>query len=128
MGSISLGAVMGWFLVVMSLHLLFKVDHMRAVMADINMHPGLFFIFSVITLVFGLILVTGHNIWVMGWPVIVTLLGWFILFNSLVRLLFPDTAMRLGRAFFTHPGKMRILGVVLLIFGMLLLYHAYSSW
>lgn len=128
MESTYLGAIFGWVLIVLSFHFLFKLEHMRSVMADVNMHPGLFFVFSMITLVFGLMVVINHNTWVMDWQVIVTLLGWIILVNSLIRLLFPDTAMRVGRSFFNYPVRMRVVGVVLFIMGLIILYHVYYPY
>ena len=38
----------------------------------------------------GLAIVSLHNRWSAGWPVAITLVGWFLLLGGLFRLLFPD--------------------------------------
>jgi hypothetical protein len=125
MNTIFLATVIGWFLVIVSILLFFRQEHMKSVMDDVIAHPGLFFVFAVITLILGLLMVTSHNIWLMGWPVIITLFSWLVLVSGLIRLGFPDTTMKLGKSYFNHPLRMHITGVVLLIIGLFLLVHVY---
>jgi hypothetical protein len=125
MATIFLATVLGWFLVIVSFFLLFKHQHMKLIMADVIGHTGLFFVFALITLIIGLLMVTSHNIWVMGWPVVVTLFSWIILLSGLLRLMWPEVAMQMGQSFFRHPIRMQATGGVLLIIGLFLLFHAY---
>lgn len=48
----------------------------------------------VMILIIGLTVVTTHNIRVAGWPVIITLCGWILMFKSLTCLLFPRLMTR----------------------------------
>lgn len=127
METMFLATVLGWALVVMSLYLVFKHKHMKLVMSDAFSHRGVFFVFAFITFIIGLSMVLSHNIWVMGWPVIVTLFSWLILFSGLIRLFFPDTAIRMGKSFFNHPIRMQLTGGVLLVIGLFLLCQVYCS-
>lgn len=38
----------------------------------------------------GLALVRAHNLWVWGWPTLVTLTAWVLLFGGLYRMIAPD--------------------------------------
>lgn len=125
MATIFLATVLGWFLVIVSFFLLFRHQHMKLIMADVIGHTGLFFVFALITLIIGLLMVTSHNVWVMGWPVVVTLFSWVILLSGLLRLMWPEMAMQMGQSFFRHPIRMQATGGVLLIIGLFLLFHAY---
>ena len=45
---------------------------------------------GMINLVIGLLIVVSHNIWVAEWPVVVTIVGWVVLLQALMRIFFPD--------------------------------------
>lgn len=123
-----LATVLGWYLVIVSLFVLVKHEHAKAVVADVLSQPGLFFIVSLITLILGLLLVTSHNIWVMDWPVLVTLVAWLVLLSGLLRLVCSDTATLLTRSFIDHPHKLKVTGFITLIIGLFLLFHAYYPY
>ena len=54
------------------------------------------------TLPMGLALVIGHNVWVLDWPVIVTLFGWAMTVKASLYLLFPATFER----HLPHPDRL----------------------
>lgn len=125
MDSLYLGAVIGWYLVIVSLFLIFRRDVVSGAMSEIMSHKGLFLILAIITLILGLIMVVGHNIWVLGWPLLVTLFSWLVLIVGLLRLWLPDVAIKMGHGFLSNPTRMTITGVVMLIIGVYLLFMVY---
>lgn len=81
------------------------------------------FLLALFNLPLGLMVVLGHNVWVWGIPVVVTVAGWVMVLKSVVYLLFPralflvmPTEERMTRAF-------RIAGVVSILLGLLLVYE-----
>ncbi len=123
--SLFLATVIGWYLVITSVFLLFRHETLKSAMNDVLAQRGLLLILAIITLILGLLLVASHNIWVMGWPVVITLFAWLVLITGLLRLFLPDMAIKMGHAFLHHPVRMKIAGVVFLIIGLFLLYWAY---
>jgi hypothetical protein len=120
-----LATVLGWYLVIISLFFLCRHEQVKAIALDIFAQRGLFFVVAIITLILGLLMVASHNIWVMGWPVIVTLFAWLTLLSGILRLVCPEAAMRMGRNFIEHPTRMKVTAVVLLIIGLFLLWQVY---
>lgn len=120
-----LATVLGWFLVILGLFLLFRHDHIKVVLQDVMGNSGLFFVFALLTVILGLLMVISHNFWLMGWPVVVTILGWLVLVSGLLRLICPETAVKIGQSFVSQPIRMQIAGVVWLIIGLFLLFHVY---
>ena len=120
-----LATVFGWYLVVFSLFLLFKREEFKLVMTDVLAQRGLFFVFAIITVIMGLLLVVSHNIWIIGWPVVITLLSWLILITGLIRLFFNETASKMATSFLNHSASIPITAVVLLIIGIFLLFKIY---
>ena len=55
---------------------------------------------SIICLPVGLFLVWVHNEWIMGYSVIVTIVGWIVCVKASCCLLFPNLAARLTKRFY----------------------------
>ena len=125
MATLFLASVIGWYLVIFSLLLLFKHEYISSIASDIMARREVFFILAIITLILGLLLVMSHNIWVMGWPVIISLFGWLVLISGIIRLFLPEWAPRMSRPFLNHPMSMKITAIVLLLIGVYLLFHVY---
>ncbi len=125
MNTLFLATVVGWYLVVVSLLLLCQYEHVKSVMADIMTNRGLFFIIALFTFVIGLLMVVSHNIWVMAWPVVVTVFSWLVLIGGLFRLFCQDALMKVAQSILNHPIRMRVTAVILLLVGLFLLFHVY---
>ncbi|MFI4919355.1 MAG: hypothetical protein ACHP65_07345 [Legionellales bacterium] len=125
MATFFLATIIGWYLVIMSTLLLVRADCLKSAISDILAQRGLFFVLAMITLIFGLIMVTSHNIWVMGWPVVITILSWLVLISGLIRLFCAESIHKMAHSFVDHPSRIRILAAVLLILGLFLLFHVY---
>jgi uncharacterized protein YjeT (DUF2065 family) len=120
-----LATVIGWYLVAVSLFMLFRQEQMKPIITDVMEQRGLLFVLAIITFILGLLMVTSHNIWVMGWPVVVTVFSWLVLLSGLLRLFCPDTVIKMGKSFLDNPIRMKIAGVVSLVVGLYLLFHIY---
>ncbi len=124
MNTLFLSTVLGWFMVLMSLLMVFHTEHLKRVMSDVIKHPGLFFVVAMVTTILGLLMVLSHPVWVRGWPVVITLLSWLILLSGLLRLFFYDFTSQMAKSFLSHPLRMKITGIILFIIGLGLLYPA----
>ena len=93
--SIYLASVIGWYLLIVGAFILVRTDYVKLIMADILAQRALVFIIAIVTLIFGLMLVATHNIWIMGWPVIITLFGWGAVLSAILRLFFPEIVIKL---------------------------------
>jgi uncharacterized membrane protein YhaH (DUF805 family) len=70
-------------------------------------------------LVAGLATVRAHNHWTRGWPVLVTLVGWFGVVAGLGRMFFP------ARGAFQPSVALLVTQIVLLSIGLVLTFNAY---
>ena len=85
-----------------------------------NMAAGVY-LNGAILFVAGLALVRAHNFWVRGWPVLITLTGWFIMLLGLFRMFFPE--LQLEGAKLTSAVSME--AMLLMLVGLYLCYQAY---
>lgn len=120
-----LAVVIGWFLVIMAILLISKRPLVIAAMDDVISQPGLLFVIAFITLILGLILVAVHNWWVMGWPVLITILAWLTLISGIVRLFCPEFIHKMWGRVKVKTASFTVYGVIMLIIGLFLLFHAY---
>ena len=88
--SIYLAYVLGFYLLVMATAILLHQEKMKKIFHEISASGPLLVITGIFGSVLGFFLVFSHNIWMTGWPVVVTLLSWFILIQATLRLLSPS--------------------------------------
>ena len=82
---------------------------------------------GVFTLPLGLLIVLTHNVWVLGLPVVVTLVGWGWTVKGLLYLLWPRSLER-WRDAATGPRAPRnyvLVGTLMAALGAVLTWHAF---
>lgn len=70
----------------------------------------------------GLAIVRAHNLWVRGWPVTVTLVGWGIILLGLFRMFFPELQLVAAK----NTSAVTVETMVVLVLGIFLTYKGYS--
>ena len=83
--------------------------------------PAITYFNGIVLFVVGLAIVRAHNRWVLGWPVLVTLVGWIGIAGGLFRTLAPEAQ----QAPDTPATRAVILGLSLV--GAMLTFFAYRS-
>jgi len=86
-----------------------------------NTSPSVIYLNGSLLFVAGLSIVRVHNRWTGGWPVLVTLIGWFVMLGGLVRMFAPVFAQREVQNFNAVYGLL----IVLLSAGAFLTFKAY---
>ena len=125
MTTIFLATVIGWYLVIISLFLLLRHEQMKSIVSDVVTQQSVFFMMSIITIILGLLMVASHNVWVAGWPVVITLLSWLVLISGILRLVCAESAKKMALSFVEHPARIQIAAVVILAIGLFLLFKVY---
>ncbi len=94
--SLYLAKVIGLYLLVIGLHMLVRRKEIGLLIEELVENRPLIYITSIFALILGLLLVVSHNVWVAGWPLIITLLSWMVLIKAIVYLVTPfDVLARL---------------------------------
>lgn len=70
----------------------------------------------------GLAIVRAHNLWVRGWPVLVTLAGWCVMALGLFRMFFPELQLEAAR----HTDAVIVETMPVLAAGIFLTFKAYG--
>lgn len=118
---------LGPFMVVVSLGLLLNVKTYQKVMEDFFKNTAIVYIGGAMAFFMGLAIVLFHNVWVAGWPVIITFFGWAGLVKGVWLIAIPNIRGRITETYQKHPGLLMTAGVVWFIFGLFLSYKGYFT-
>ena len=84
-------------------------------------NKGILFVWGLLALGTGAIIVVLNNAWTTGLPLLITILGWLAVAKGAFILIAPDAAASLYRKF-AKGGMLMFCGVVALVIGVALLY------
>src|SRR3989344_6442650 len=59
--------------------------------------PLFIYVSGFVFLVFGVLLVVSHSVWVFDWRLVITILSWSVLLKGVGRIFFPDAVRRLKK-------------------------------
>jgi len=114
-----------YLIIVCSLMLLNKSVFTDA-LKEISKSPALMLLVGVMTLITGILLVLLHNIWYVGWALVITILAWFSLISGIIRTGFPHVAVKMmsnaadnNKVYYTTTGILLLLGIYLGYFGFM---------
>ncbi|PIU88084.1 hypothetical protein COS64_04710 [archaeon CG06_land_8_20_14_3_00_37_11] len=119
-----LAALWGITIFVVSLSLLVKQKVLGKLFAEMK-NEAIMYFGGIFSLVVGIAMVLAHNVWVLNWQVIITILGWLSLLKGLDVLFLPKRMK-------TRWAKMEkkqwfIIFLSLLIFGLILIYFGFTA-
>ncbi len=126
MTSIFIAKLVGPLLLVAGLATAFNPGLLRQVGQEFLDSAALLFTAGIAALLLGLSVVATHNIWVAGWPVIITIIGWIAVVAGVVRILFPGTARAFGRKMLANTGLLRTIAGIDIILGAFLMFQGYA--
>lgn len=82
----------------------------------------LVYLSGVLIFIAGLTIVRNHNIWVLGWQTILTIIGWLAIALGIIRMFFPQPYT----AQFKNDNSTLFIEIALILTGILLTVKAYS--
>ena len=124
--SIFLAQVIGLYLFLVSLAMLVHQHRFKKTMSDLLGNVMLITLTGALMLVLGLLIVVDHNIWIPDWPVIITIIGWILLLQGLMRLFVPDAFIKMAK---DMQGKVvyTLLCWIRLFIGIYLIWAGFSQ-
>jgi len=127
MASIFLARLLGPVFLIVGASILFNPKVFRDIAAEVVRSVTLVYLFGFIDFAAGLAIVLSHNVWLMGWPVLITLIGWLLLIRGTVRVLIPETVMGYAAKVLGNKRLIPVAGVVTGIIGLVLCYFGYLA-
>ena len=88
---------------------------------------ALIYVTGVLAMFGGLAIVNSHNVWIVDWPVIITLFGWAMTIGGAIRMALPSAVRSIGGMMLEHPTLIRVSGAAWVLIGAFLTYIGYFS-
>ena len=123
--SILIARLIGPILLVAAIAMLVDVKDMQKMAREFLESRALIFLSGFLTMLAGLAIANSHNIWIMDWPVIITLFGWAMIIGGAIRIAFPSVVRSIGSAMMENPMIIRVSGAAWAIVGAFLTYKGY---
>jgi uncharacterized membrane protein len=125
--SIFIAKLVGPVYIIAGLALLYRGQAFRAVLQELIQSQVLMYVAGILGLLGGLSLVLVHNVWTLDWRLIITLMGWIMIFRALVTIFEPRRIVTIGSKFLSHSGIFFGTAVLSLIIGLVLSYFGYAT-
>ncbi len=111
--------LLGIYLVVSGLFLLFKTKAVPLVLKDFLNHRSVSFLTGVILIFLSSMFIIQHSIWDGGWRMVITIIAWLTLLKGIVYIFFPKSFKWMT----TGSEKMfRLWGIISIVFGIYLFF------
>jgi len=123
--SIFLAKLIGPVLLLMGAGMIVNAKAYRPVLEEIVRNRALVVLFGLMTMSAGLAVVLTHNVWVAGWPVLITIVAWLTMISGAFRLLAPQDAIKFGRRVYEQPNGIYTGAAIWLVVGAVLTFFGY---
>ncbi|MEX1012867.1 MAG: hypothetical protein WD595_01585 [Waddliaceae bacterium] len=118
--SFFLAQLFGIYLLIAGLYYILRYDQIKEVLSDFYSSPALRVVSAVISLLLGLFIILSHSVWVLNWPVLITLIGYASFAKGIANLFFPEWT----RDWFEKmsPTALKSMGWATIGLGVVLIY------
>lgn len=123
--SIIIAKILGLYFLAIGLAFIIYPDRLRKIYPQVMKDENFLMLGAMFALLIGAIVVSVHNIWVWGWPVIITILGWWSLIKGFALLVNPHFITFF--AFIQNRSDMfyRVISFCYLVLGLFLMYKGF---
>jgi hypothetical protein len=123
--SIFIARLLGPMFALVGIALLSKPAAFRVLLKEFIESHVLMYLAGFLGLVAGLALVLTHNVWLLDWRLIITLIGWATIVRAVVTIFQPQLIVSLGLRTIKNQGMFFGAAMIDLIIGLILSYFGY---
>ena len=124
--SIYFAQLIGLYLVIVNLVMLVHHQRFKKISHDFLMNPVFIAISGYFSILLGLLILIPHHLWVAKWPVIITIIGWIVLLQGLMRLFCPDVFVKYSKELLEKKGFL-LLSWVWFLVGLYLVWAGFTQ-
>ncbi len=125
--SLIIGRIIGVFLIVCALLAIFKTKEWIKIVDQISKKPEYFNFIALFELLAGLIIVSFHSVWVFNWTIIITIIGWLMVFESILYVFVPYRLISESIRLINNPKWYKACGMLSLLLGLFLCFMTFLA-
>ena len=124
--TIWISKLLGPVILVLSMPMIFSPNSLQETTKRFLADSPLVLVSGVLAMTAGLSIVNTHNVWVLDWPLIVTLFGWALVLGGATRIVAPRVVEHVGGGMMDRPTMTRLVGAFWALLGAFLTVKAYA--
>jgi uncharacterized membrane protein len=125
--SIFIAKLLGPIFVLVGIALPLKRQMFRTIVQEFIQSATLLYLAGFFGLLGGLALVLTHNVWVLDWRLIITLIGWITIVRAVITIFQPQWIVMAGTAILRRHIIFLGAAMANLIIGLVLSYFGYTA-
>ncbi len=114
--------LLGFYIVILCAWAFLNVKNLQPMILELTTNHGVSMLVGIFTIFLGLAIAVSHSIW-RGWPIVVTLIGYWIIIKGSVFLFFPHLINNIMA--YWQGKNMMFAPIPALLIGLYLLYCGY---
>jgi len=118
--------LMGPLLLVNAIAILVNRRGFQEMIAGATRNPAVIYLTGLLTLLAGLLVLEFHNVWVLDWRVLVTVVGWLSILGGIARIVFPAGMAAIGERMVSRDSLMVGGAIVSILLGGTLTIKGYG--
>lgn len=122
-----LAKVVGIYLILVGLAYAVNMNSLNQAFTVMISNAPLMYIAGFFTLIIGLLMVVGHNIWEWSWRVIITIIGWIVLLKAIILIAFPHLLYSFTMAFVQNHSWAYVTIIFDIVIGIILCYFGFKK-
>ncbi len=123
--SVVLAKLLGPYCLIVALGVLLNLKTYQKVMEDCLKNSAIFYLAGLFSLIFGLLIIQFHNVWMFDWPIMITLMGWLGVVKGVWLIAFPKTISRTVGFYLKNPFSLVMSLIAALVIGSALTMFGY---
>lgn len=123
--SLFIAKLLGPVYALVGIALFLRGQMFRAILTEFIASSALIYLAGVIGLLVGMTLILTHNIWVLDWRVVITLIGWVTLIRALITIFEPRYILVAGSRILERSKLLIVAAALNLAIGLTLTYFGY---
>ena len=124
--SLFLAKFLGLYMLIVSLAILVRRHFFITVIREYAASHAYMYVTGFLAVFVGLLIVLAHNIWVVNWFVLITIIGWLFLLKGLARIFFPEYCGKLLNKWSNHPYFLTVVAILTLLISLYLIYFGFT--
>lgn len=118
--------LMGPMLLINAIAILVNRRGFQDMIAGATRNPAVIYLTGLLTLLAGLLVLEFHNVWVLDWRVLVTVVGWLSILGGIARIVFPAGMAAIGERMVSRDSLMVGGAIVSILLGGTLTIKGYG--
>ena len=122
-----LAQALGLFLVIMAIIMGARAQYYKKLFSHLKEGSSTILLAGTVGLIFGIVMVLIHNLWLLETEVIITLVAWFVLIKSILWLSFPNEMVNVAKKVYSGWGYY-LVAIVSGALGIILMAHGFYPY